>query len=161
MRENHTGESPAIDVVSASHEDRVWAAQVMASSDPWVSLGRGFESCLRSCCDPDFDVYVARRGAERCGVLIMQRRGVAGSPYIVSLAVAPEMRNQRIGSLLLAFAEERVRDHATFLFLCVSSFNSAARRFYERNGYESVAQLDDYVIPGAAETLMCKRLKSA
>jgi RimJ/RimL family protein N-acetyltransferase len=41
------------------------------------------------------------------------------------------------------------RPQAKNLFLCVSSFNHRARALYERLGYAALAELEDYVIPGA------------
>jgi ribosomal protein S18 acetylase RimI-like enzyme len=44
------------------------------------------------------------------------------------------------------------------LWLCVSAFNSRAIAFYERQGFQPVADLPDLVTPGFAELLMRKRL---
>jgi [ribosomal protein S18]-alanine N-acetyltransferase len=151
----------SIAIVSASDADRAWAAAVMASSEPWLTLGRGREHCLAVCRDPAYDVFVAKEKVARCGVLVLQRRGVAGSPYIVSLAVAAERRGCGIGTRLLEFAEETARAHSAHLFLCVSSFNVRARRFYERHGFVAVGELPDYVVRGASELLMHKRLTAA
>jgi len=150
-----------VEVGAASDEDRLWAAALMASSDPWITLGRGVDQCVQVCRDPEYLVFVARREPERCGVLVLQRRGVAGSPYVVSLAVAPEARGQGVGGRLLAFAEAHVRPDAAHLFLCVSSFNDRARHFYETHGYVVEANFQDYVVSGASELLMHKRLISA
>jgi [ribosomal protein S18]-alanine N-acetyltransferase len=54
--------------------------------------------------------------------------------------------------------ESYSRPAARHLFLCVSSFNTSARRLYERCGYSAVGALPDYVIDGASEILMHKRL---
>ena len=42
------------------------------------------------------------------------------------------------------------------MYLCVSDFNSGARRFYQRLGYEEVGMLRDLLLPGKAEVLMRK-----
>lgn len=149
------------EIGAASDDDRIWAARLMATSDPWLTLGRGFDQCVQVCRDPEYLVFIARQHRERCGVLVLQRRGVAGSPYVVSLAVAVDRRGDGVGSQLLAFAEEQARRHAACLFLCVSSFNGRARHFYETHGYKVIATLEDYVIPGAAELLMSKRVRPA
>jgi [ribosomal protein S18]-alanine N-acetyltransferase len=152
---------PPLEIVAADDEDRRWAAAIMAGSEPWIALGRGLDRCLRLCCDRDYLVFVARQNGERRGVIVLQSRGVAGSPYVVSLACAPEARGLGIGGQLLTFAETLVHHEATHLFLCVSSFNERARRFYERHGYVVVGELEDYVIAGASELLMSKRLTPA
>ena len=48
----------------------------------------------------------------------------------------------------MVFAEQRIwRDHQN-VFLCVSSFNHAARRFYQRLGYQQVGELSDFLVSG-------------
>jgi ribosomal-protein-alanine N-acetyltransferase len=149
---------PPLEIVAAGEDDRLWAAEVMAASEPWITLGRGLDRCLAACCDPEYLVFVARQNGARRGVIILQPRGVAGSPYVVSIACAPDARGAGVGGHLLTFAETLMRREAAFLFLCVSSFNERARRFYERHGYAVVGELEDYVIAGASEWLMSKRL---
>ncbi|MCY7307899.1 MAG: GNAT family N-acetyltransferase, partial [Rhodoferax sp.] len=63
---------------------------------------------------------------------------------------------QGCGTELMAFAEKRIfRDHAN-VFLCVSGFNAAARRFYRRLGYVEVGELTDFLVVGQSEWLMRK-----
>jgi ribosomal protein S18 acetylase RimI-like enzyme len=83
---------------------------------------------------------------------------VAGSPYLASIAVDPGARGRGVGSALLAFVEQRFRPAHRHLFLCVSSFNDRARRLYERQGFRVAGEFPDYVIDGASEILMHKRL---
>jgi ribosomal protein S18 acetylase RimI-like enzyme len=141
----------------ASDEDRVWAANLMASSEPWLTLGRDFTACLARCRAPEFAVLVARRAGVRCGFLLLHPTGVAGSPYIATIATGAAVRGQGIGSALLDAAERWIPE-ARHMFLCVSSFNTAARRLYERRGYSQAGEFPDYVIAGASEILMHKRL---
>ena len=145
----------AIDL--ASDEDREWAAALMASSEPWLTLGRDFASCLARCRGPEFVVLIARRAGVPCGFLLLHPTGVAGSPYIASIATSAAVRGQGIGSALLD-AAERWLPEARHMFLCVSSFNTGARRLYERRGYSQAGEFPDYVIAGASEILMHKRL---
>jgi ribosomal protein S18 acetylase RimI-like enzyme len=42
------------------------------------------------------------------------------------------------------------------VFLCVSSFNDAARRLYERLGYAAVGRLPNFLVDGHDEILMMK-----
>jgi len=44
------------------------------------------------------------------------------------------------------------------MFLGVSSFNMRAQQLYQRRGYRKVGEFPDYVIAGASEILMHKRL---
>jgi ribosomal protein S18 acetylase RimI-like enzyme len=59
--------------------------------------------------------------------------------------------------MLLDEAERRF-PKARYIFLCVSSFNPRARTLYERHGYRLIGELLDYVIDGASELLLAKRL---
>jgi ribosomal protein S18 acetylase RimI-like enzyme len=148
-----------LEVSSATEEERDWCAGVMASTDPWITLGRGFEDCRRRCHDPEFQLFVAREGAQPKGFILLQPRGVAGSPYVATIATSSDCRSQGVGSRLLRFAEDLFRPEFKHIFLCVSSFNPRARALYERRGYRVVGEFQDYVIRGASELLMHKRLR--
>ena len=143
----------------ATDADRDWSARLMAESDPWIRLGRGYEECLAACEPrPDTLLFIARDGDTACGFALWRERGVAGSPYLVSIGIAEAYRGRGIGSRLLAHGEAYFRPRARHMFLCVSSFNDGARRLYERLGYTRVGELPDYIIDGASEILMHKRL---
>jgi ribosomal protein S18 acetylase RimI-like enzyme len=73
-----------------------------------------------------------------------------------AICVAPGLRRHGWGARLLAFAEERIFREAPNVFLCVSSFNLDAQRFYARLGYEPVGELRDYLVAGLGEILMRK-----
>lgn len=131
----------------------------MASSEPWTTLGITRDQSLNACTDKGNLVYIAHNKGEPCGLLILQDRGVAGSPYIKSIAIVPDYRSQGIGKLLLDFAENRYRPTSKHIFLCVSSFNAQAQKFYLANGYETVGEFKDYIMDGYSELLMHKRLR--
>ncbi len=141
----------------ANAEDREWCARLMSSSEPWVTLGQDFAACLASCNRPELVVLIARRVEMPCGLVISHPTGVAGSPYIKSIATSAEARGQGVGAALLDAAEEWY-PKARHIFLCVSSFNERARKFYERHGYAKVGEFPDYVMHGVSEILMHKRL---
>jgi ribosomal protein S18 acetylase RimI-like enzyme len=142
----------------ATAADRDWAAALMAGSDPWLRLGATLDSLRHMCFDPRYEVWVAVRDGQRLGVAVIQDKGLAGSPYLKSIAVAPEKRGHGVGSALLDFAEARWRGEARWFFLCVSSFNRRARDLYERRGYAVVGELPDQVVDGSSETVMRKRI---
>jgi ribosomal-protein-alanine N-acetyltransferase len=145
-------------VAEATPAEREWAATVMAASDPWITLGRGLEQCRAACVRPDYSMLVARRGGEACGFALLHPRGVAGSPYLASFAVSAGDRSAGVGAFLLDACERHFAPTARHFFLCVSSFNTRARAFYERNGYRQVGEFPDYVVDGASEILLYKRL---
>ena len=130
----------------------------MASSDPWLTLGRGLEQCRAACHRPGYAMLVARQADVPRAFALLHPRGVAGSPYLASFAVAAGSRGHGVGAFLLAACEQHFRPSARHFFLCVSSFNARARAFYERQGFTQVGELPDYLIDGASEILMHKRL---
>ncbi len=155
--ESEKGMEP-LTITRATASDREWAAMLMAGTEPWITLGRGLEQCRARCNSPELLLFIGRLGIEASGFILLQDRGVAGSPYVATLAVVERFRSRGIGTRLLEFAEDFYRPRAKYLFLCVSSFNHRARALYERLGYVALAELEDYVIPGASEILMHKRL---
>jgi [ribosomal protein S18]-alanine N-acetyltransferase len=148
-----------IQILPASDNDKQWAAELMASTDPWVTLGRTLEQCNMVTLDTTNHVFIAWKENERAGMIILQDKGVAGSPYIKSIAIDATYRNRGIGKLLLQFAEDHYLSSSRHLFLCVSSFNTSAQKFYKLNGWETIGEFKDYVLEGFSEILMYKRLQ--
>jgi ribosomal protein S18 acetylase RimI-like enzyme len=129
--------------------------EMMANSEPWITLKRGFEFNLKLINDPTREVFVAMIGDAVAGFVIVNLGGPLRG-YVQTLGVLPEWRKQGIGAKLMAFAEERIFQEVPNVFLCVSSFNKEAQRFYARLGYEQVGELKDYVVRGHSEFLMRK-----
>ena len=70
-----------------------------------------------------------------------------------------EYRNRGIGKALLNYSENIAYEMADKLFLVVADYNPAAKRFYERNGYQQVGEIPNLYRPGVTEYLMVKDLK--
>lgn len=157
LNEKASPNSSMVGIGPASDDERLWAASLMATSEPWITLRRSPEQCRRACQNPTDLLFTARKGTELCGFLLARRMGLADSPYIKSLAVEPKFRGQGIGYELLRFAEDLFSAESKHIFLCVSSFNERARKFYERCGYIAVGELKDYIVSGEDEILMQKR----
>jgi ribosomal protein S18 acetylase RimI-like enzyme len=149
---------PPVTIRKAMGDDARWAAGVLSGSDPWLTLGRGFDACLAACTSSLDVLEIAESAGERCGLVLVRPAGVAGAPYIVSSAVSAAFRSRGIGAALLEHVERTYRGRSRHLFLCVSSFNLRARRFYERHGFEAVGTLKAFLIEAADEILMYKRL---
>jgi [ribosomal protein S18]-alanine N-acetyltransferase len=147
-----------IDIHKANEQEKDLAAGLLSGSEPWITLGITLDQCYRNCHDPEFLVFIAYLKNEPGGIIIIDPRGIAGSPYVKSIAVFPEFRGQGIGKRLLLFAEELFRKESKHIFICVSSFNLQARKLYEKCGFEAVGEFKDYIINGASEILMHKRL---
>lgn len=133
---------------------------MMAGSEPWITLGRGYEESLPLLLDRSREVFVAvSEGGRALGFLILNMAG-AFAGYVQTICVDPDQRSLGIGSRLLRFAEERVFRESPNVFLCVSSFNPRARALYEKLGYELVGELTDYLVAGHSELLLRKSIGS-
>lgn len=130
-------------------------AQLMATSEPWITLRRGFEASLAILKEDSRERYLTYMAGVLAGFLILNMRG-AFVGYVQTICVAPECRGGGIGTALLNFAEERIFREFPNVFMCVSSFNVGARRLYERLGYQEVGELVDYIVPGYSEILLRK-----
>jgi len=148
-----------LDIRSATREERDWTAELMAGSEPWITLGTTVEQCLRVCRDPEYLIFVGHHDGIPIGSIILHPRGLAGSPYIKSVAVAETQRSNGVGTQLIAFAENHFRNNSKHIFLCVSSFNRRAQAFYDRLGYTRVGEFNDYIKEGASEILFHKPLR--
>ena len=147
-----------IEISTASAEEKNWAALLLSGSEPWVSLRISQEKISESCHNPEHEVYIAHLQEKPCGVIIIHPKGLAGSPYIKSIAVDNDFRSKGIGAALIQYTEEIFRTKARYLFLCVSSFNTRAQALYEKLGFTVAGELKDFIIDGASEILMSKRL---
>ena len=151
-------ETMEIIISPASDADKNWAAELLANSDPWIHLGVKKEQLLKTCHDQEFHVFIAHSSKIPCGVIILDPRGIAGSPYIKSIAVASGHRSEGIGAKMVLFAETYFSNISRHMFLCVSSFNTRAQKFYLEHGYAKVGEFENYIIEGESEILMHKRL---
>lgn len=139
----------------AGAQEAEQCARLMANTDPWITLGRGYDACARVIQDSTREVYVAEDESGVAGFIVLCMVG-AFVGYIQTVLVAPNQQGKGIGSKLVAHAEDRIFSESPNAFLCVSSFNSAARRLYERLGYRYVGELNDYLVRGHSELLFRK-----
>jgi len=141
----------------AREPDREWCARLMSSSEPWITQRRGLKESRALLRRTGVELFIGREGPQRLGFILLHPYGLAGSPYVASIAVTAGARGLGVGSRLMAFAEQRFarRRH---LFLCASSFNRRAQQFYRQLGYSRVAKFADYIVDGHSELLMYKKL---
>ena len=132
-------------------------ARMMAGSEPWITLQRDYDASLQTLTSPGKEVYVAADGRNILGFIILNMQG-GFTGYIQSIGVAPQWRSRGIGRRLVAYAEERIFREAPNVFICVSSFNPGAQRFYRSLGYETIGELKDFVVRGHSEILLRKTI---
>jgi len=147
-----------IDIHLANEQEMDMAAHLLATSEPWITLRITEDQCKKNCHDQEYLLYMAYKDGNPAGMILLDPRGIAGSPYIKSVAVYPEFRGEGIGSRLISFAEDLFRNKARHIFICVSSFNCRARNLYEKYGFKAVGEFKDFIIEGASEILMHKQI---
>lgn len=138
-------------MIADSHDphDQQWAAELMLSMDPWLTLGRTRKSALQAIQESNLALS-GRRGFilwTTCGLL---------NGYIRTIAVAPAYQGQGLGQQLIGHAERAILQNSPNVFLCVSSFNVRAQRLYQRLGYQQIGTLANLIIPGHDEFLLRK-----
>ena len=134
----------------------------LAAIDPWARAGYTGERLASFFAQSEHAVsrYRMMLSGSLTGVLVVRHNWLHG-PYLHFIGLLPQFHGQGIGGIVLAWFEaEARRASRRNLWLCVSSYNVAARRLYERHGFRLAAELDDLVIDGFDELLMRKRLQT-
>lgn len=138
-----------------STRERRAAAALMAASDPWLELGLTRAHCLGALAAPYRKTYAALDRGEIAGLVAIAMYGTFKG-YIQALFVTEGFRGKGLGGELMGFAEEKIFSRSPNAFLCVSSFNGGALRFYRRLGYKKAGLLKDFVKEGSDELLLRK-----
>ena len=132
-------------------------AQIMAVSEPWITLQRSYNQSLKIVTNPLREVYVAVVKSEVIGFIILQMEGTF-TGYIQTVAIKDGWRSRGIGSQLLAFAEGKIFSKKPNVFMCVSSFNKKAQKLYRRLGYEKIGVIKNFIVNGHDEILLRKTI---
>jgi len=136
-------------------EDIETCAHIMASSDPWLRLGLDLATCRRILCQAEREPWAACLGDALAGFVVLNFKGPFVG-YVQLLGVAAPHRGLGMGAALLAHAERCIFERTHNVFICVSSFNETAQRFYARHGYQAVGRLEDFLVAGHDELLLRK-----
>ena len=132
-------------------------AHMMANSEPWITLRRSYHDSLRIFTDPKRELYVAEIQDEIIGFLVIQIEG-SFTGYIQSIGITPSWRNKGFGSQLMEYAEKRIFREKPNVFVCVSSFNKKAHKFYKNLGYKQIGELENYFVKGCSEFILRKTI---
>lgn len=152
------------DIRPMTLEDAAPVARWMAQIEPWVRYGANPERVQarleKGIANGDVVLTADIDGSQARGLAFCALTGMFDrSPYLRWLAIHPDHSGAGAGAMLLAAVEEAVKSHDRDLFLLAADFNTGARRFYERHGYQQMTSLPDYVVAGVAEVLYWKRLR--
>ena len=134
-------------------------AQMMAASDPWITLGMNYEQCLPSFDGPCKEIYVTEYENKIAGFVILQICGTFKG-YIQTICISEELRGKGLGKKLLQFCEERILKISPNIFICASSFNKGAIKLYNEFGFKLIGELENFVKEGFTELLLRKSVGS-
>lgn len=129
----------------------------LAAIDPWARVGRtasAMQSFLAQV-ETGAKRYQIGYDGQLAGTLVVRDPWLHG-PYLHLIGLLPPYPGKGIGGLVLQWFENEARGRYRNLWLCVSDFNTNARRLYERQGYTLAANLDGLVFDGMSECLMRK-----
>src|ERR1700722_13037547 len=97
-------------------------AQMMAETDPWITLGMDYDYCLKAFEGAFKEIFVLKKAAEITGFVIMQTQGTFKG-YIQTICISKGHRGEGYGTKILQFCEDRILRYSPNIFICVSSFN--------------------------------------
>ncbi len=140
-----------------NNEEVEKCSEIMSSSDPWKKLNIGFKECVGFFNSYKNKTYVAYFGGKIAGFVTIEMEGTF-SGYIKRIAVSEELRGNNIGEKIMKYAEEIIFKSKPNVFLCVSSFNRSAKRFYEKLGYKQIGEIDNFIVNGFSEIIMRKTI---
>ncbi len=145
--------------LSPGNAERLGAA--LAAMPPWSVIGYPAERLAASFRrqPPSVRRFELLVDGELAGTVAIQDPFLHG-PYLQLLAIFPGFQGRNLGSAILEWMEREARSQESRqLWLCVTTFNTRARAFYERFGFEEVAVLDKLATEASDEVLMRKRLR--
>lgn len=158
--------------IGEAHDGRPVALQAMtpqaagtlghalAAIDPWARVNYKGETLAAFFAKTEDAAprYRIMCAGELAGAMVMRHPWLHG-PYLNLIGLLPPFHGTGIGSVALSWMEREARAAGQRnLWLCVSSYNTEARRLYEHQGFRLAAELDDLAIDGFQELLMRKRL---
>lgn len=133
-------------------------AAAIVAMEPWAVMNYPADRLAAFLASADSGAvrYVVSVNRKEAGVVSVCHPWLKG-PYLELLALLPVAQNQGIGSSIMAWFETAALQHgARNLWVCASSFNARALRFYERHGFASAAALPGLVADGYDEILLRK-----
>jgi ribosomal-protein-alanine N-acetyltransferase len=148
-----------VEIREIQEEHIAQCVKVVPQIEPWVTLGatpEGMEKYFRKLLNRE-EGFVALLRGEVVGFITIKSDFLHGC-YIRRLAVKEGYRGKGIGRQIMRFIEDYAFVRYPNVFVCVSSFNSRAQKFYEDLGYQKVGELPNLIMEGHAEYLLRKTL---
>ena len=147
-----------VQIFSTGTLDLDTCRRLILRNEPWITLqydDADVQGIVRSVASANLLVAQVER---RTVGFALSAPGVLLGEYLKILVVDPAFQSQGIGRRLMEQLERRAFQCWPNVYLCVSDFNTGARQFYRRLGYEEVGVLRDLLLPGKGEVLMRKSI---
>ncbi len=133
-------------------------AEMTISSFPWTAFGLKKEGAKKFLYDRLGKelVYVAILNGEVVGFITI-KRDIMYANYIRRIVVREDMRSKGIGAQLLTFVEEMTLSSGLpNVFLLTTTTNDKAIKFYEKNGYQKIGRVPNFIEEGMDEYIFWK-----
>jgi ribosomal protein S18 acetylase RimI-like enzyme len=133
-------------------------AGAIVAMPPWSSVAYPKEQMTRFLATPAAGTsrYAVEVGGVAAGAVSVRSPWLKG-PYLELLAILPAFQGNGVGAKILAWFEvEGLRVGARNLWVCATSCNARALRFYARHGFQPVATLPGLVADGYDDILLRK-----
>jgi ribosomal protein S18 acetylase RimI-like enzyme len=143
-------------------KDVTLGAEILATSEPWVSRGETRENVSRilGCAVGRGNTFVAEEDSLPAGLAcFVPDPIIAGGGCLRFIAVRSEKRRQGIGRQLMGFVERKVFSKSPNIYVSVSPANVPALRFFEKLGYQKVGEVADLYVAGEPEWILRKPWK--
>jgi GNAT superfamily N-acetyltransferase len=119
------------------------------------------DSYLRDPQNSGYNVLVAGDSAINGYICYGPAPLTEGTWDIYWIAVAPPEKGRGLGSALLTYAEDKIKEAGGRLIIIETSSQAGyerTRRFYQKHAYEAIAHLPDFYTPGDDKIILQKRL---
>lgn len=140
---------------TTNQDDFDYCASMMLKSDPWITFEMDYDLCKQAFVGVSKEVYIIKHNTEIAGFVILQMEGTFKG-YIQTICIGEDVRGKGLGKQLLNFCEERILKISPNIFICVSSFNTAALKLYQNFGFKIIGELEDFIKKGFSEILLLK-----
>lgn len=153
-------ELDGFDLVPLQEGDAELIASQMVNMEPWRTLNYAVAplKAYLAAPDPSLQRYAVWADNAVCGVIAVRYPWLRGA-YLELIGVFPDRQQRGLGRALLAWLERETEARAANLWVLVSSFNHAAKRFYLRRGFHEIGAIDALVSAQSTELLLRKVLR--
>lgn len=143
-----------------SDSDAKLISNEMVKMDPWRTLGYSAAPLHIYLLQPDPALYryAVKVDKATVGVIAVRYPWLKGA-YLELIGLFPNQQKQGLGASLLAWLAQETAAHAPNVWVLVSAFNQAAKRFYLQAGFQEIGAIEALVSAASTELLLRKILR--